>query len=82
MVWVQYPRRQAVAGVRSSRRQVANGLVITGLTVFVFGAAAGAGATLVIERYGRAFAAIPASIAVVGVALLVAGLLLKLRGRT
>ena len=82
MVWVQYPKQRTVAGVRSSVRQAANGLVGTGLVVLVIAVAAAAGAALAIERYGRPLAAIPISIAIVGVLMLGAGLLLRRRRAT
>ena len=82
MVWVQYPKHRTVAGVRSTVRQVANGLVGTGLVVLGIAVAAAAGAALAIERYGRPLTAIPISIAIVGVMMLAAGLLLRRRRAT
>jgi hypothetical protein len=82
MVWVQYPKRRAVAGVRASVRQVAGGLLATGLVLLGIAALSGAAAALVIERYGRAIATIPGSIVIVGLLMLVAGLLLRRRDRT
>lgn len=79
MVWVQYPKQRAVAGVRSSVRQAANGLVGTGLVVLVIAVASAAGAAFAIERYGGPLAAIPIAIAIVGVMMLTAGLLLRRR---
>lgn len=79
MVWVQYPKRRTVAGVRSSSRQVATGLVATGTLVLLLGVATWAGAIFVIERYGRSVAAVPVSMVIVGLVMLGAGLQLRRR---
>ena len=79
MVRVQYPRRRTVAGVRSSARQVATGLVATGTLVLALGVASWIGAMFVIERYGRSVAAVPVSMVIVGLVMLGSGLQLRRR---
>jgi hypothetical protein len=73
MVRVQYMKSRATSALMSAR-DAGRGLVVTGVVVLVLGAATAAGVPFAIERYGPSIATIPASLILVCVLMLVAGI--------
>jgi hypothetical protein len=73
MVRVQYMKGRGMSALMPAR-DAGRGLVSTGIAVLALGAIAAAGLPFVLDRYGPAVATIPASLLLVGILLIGAGL--------